>query len=437
MTRELKKKPSLEKLLEAAPTLTRASFDVSELVLRAGGQALTSSVRDELLAKCAAGEYVELEIELTAYEQKIGEHNRNFVRFRDGEMVGLGRTGKGKPYLRDHAQRDSLARGGTIVDSKTEKLDEGHYVIRQTVRLTAPWAVELALRGLMSTVSIGWNPTGPVLCSVCNTHVFDKCWHYPGERLSEVTDEDGTKRKVRKRTGDIVVQWIFTSAELVETSCVPVPGVPSAGVDEIRAALSAQSPAFCAALAPDGDGLPDHDEEDHMKLLTALAGILGLAATASEDDVTKAVESLKRDRDTVQAKLEIAEGERTRLAAVVEEHKKTERKASEDKFVHDALASGRITKADEAVWRKLFALDAQDAQAEMAKRNEGSATPVGQPRQSANEPAPPAPAVATAVRGELAKAGVNADAALGYARLFGAKNAEKTIAGALGVNQEG
>lgn len=326
---------------------------------------------------------------------------------------------------------------GIIIASKTEKLADGHYVIRQTVRLTAPWAVELALRGLMRTVSIGWNPTGPVLCSVCNAHVFEKCWHWPGERLSEVTDDDGNKRKVRKRTGEIVVEWIYTAFELLETSMVPVPGVASAGVDEIRAALAAHIPGFRAALAPDGDGFPD-DEDNDMKLLAALAGILGLAATASEDEVTNAVTNLKRDKETAETKLSIAESERAKLASKVEEHEKVERLAAEDKFIQDAILSGRITKGDEPVWRKLYALNAEDAKAEMAKRKEGCATPVGQPRQAKNEepPQPKAEADTGAARKLFQDSGVNYDRAKAFAKSFGVKDPDKALAKIAGVGEE-
>ena len=40
-----------------------------------------------------------LEVDLLAYEQLPGKQNRNGVRFRDGAMTALGRSGTRTPYL--------------------------------------------------------------------------------------------------------------------------------------------------------------------------------------------------------------------------------------------------------------------------------------------------------------------------------------------------
>ncbi len=180
-------------------------------------------------------------------------------------MFGVGPArGEGKPFLRDHAQRDSMARGGTLIESGVEVPTEGHYEIRQVARLTEPWAIALYLRGNMTTVSIGWIPTGPVLCSVCNAPVGEKCggwWkHWPGDRLKKITDDDGNEVYVDSNKGSIVVRWIYTAAELIETSCVPVPGVPTAEMDQLRATLSAQFPAQFAidAVSDEESQLAQH-----------------------------------------------------------------------------------------------------------------------------------------------------------------------------------
>lgn len=426
------------KLLEQVlPIACRASFDIGSVTtLRANGKTITPALRDEMLAKCAAGDYVELELELLAYEQKADEHNRNFVRFRDGAMMSLGRSGVGTPFLRDHEQQDSLAVGGTVIASVTEKRADGDYAIRQTVQLTAPWAVELALRKLMRGVSIGWRPTGPVLCSECSAEIFSKCYHLPGDRLTEITDDEGRKRKQRASDGELVVEWVFTSAELVETSNVPIPGVATAGIEAVRASLSA-SPGYRAISAHEGDVLPA-GVTDMTKILAALAATLSLAPTAGEDEVTKAVEDLKRDRDTLKSELSIADTENTKLSAIVHEHREKQRQADEDTFVRDALSSGRITKGDEGAWRDLYQLDATKASARMTERKAGCATPVGLPRQSEQLPAAPsAVSEETAnVKAALAANGVDPEQALGMARLFGAKNPEKTIAKAIGMKQE-
>lgn len=356
------KRENLDLLLADA---CRASVAISELTLRAGGAVVTPAARDELLAKVRAGEYVELELDVRAYEQRAGEHNRKHVRHRDGAMMALGRSGVGTPVLRDHEQGNSLAVAGKVIASKTERLAEGQYVIAQTWRLTAPWAVELALRGLLSTVSIGWCATGPVLCSACNAPVFAQCYHCPGDRLSEKTGDDGVKRRVRDRAGSIVVEWIYTSAELVETSLAPVPAVPSARIEGIRAALSAH----------DGGGAPPG--ESHMN--PELLALLGLAATAGDSEMLSAVKSLVADR----AELKIAAKELAAASKELEILAAEKRKTEADTFIGDALASGRIAKGDEASWRDLFELSAERARKRMAERPEGAATPVGQPRQSA------------------------------------------------------
>lgn len=264
-----KKRPTLDQILKAAPSLARAERALEPLLLAQGPDALASSVtvsssaltggkrvpvtaelRDELLRAIDAGTlgYCEIDVPMLAYEQRAGVDNRNFVCFRDASMRAIAKTGESKPFLRDHEQRDSMARGGTLIESTTKVPTEGHYEIRQVARLTEPWAIAMYLRGNMTTVSIGWIPTGPVLCSVCDAPWPEKCggwWmHWPGDRLKEVIDDEGKKTYVQSSKGSIIVRWIYTAAELIETSCVPVPGVPTAGMDQLRVTLSASFPGF-------------------------------------------------------------------------------------------------------------------------------------------------------------------------------------------------
>jgi hypothetical protein len=425
----VKTAPSIAKVVAE---VARASCSSGELVLRANGGDVTTEVRDEMLRRCAAGEYVELELDLLAFEQRPGVSNRNFIRFRDGALMAMGRSGVGTPFLRNHDQWDTAARGGTIASSRTEKRGEGDYAIRQTVKLTAPWAVDSALRGLMSTLSIGWRSTGPVLCTVCNAN-FYRCAHMPGTRYAERDDGAGGRVVVADPAGPMLCEVLYTAAELVETSDVNVPAVPSAQIEEIRAALAAD-PSFCAPWAPDAGG---SGEENQMKNFAALVAMLGLAATAGEDEVLRAVEALKRDRDTQQAKLQIAETERARLAEVVQQHSATERKHAEDKFIRDALSTGRITVGDESMWRRLYAVDEAGAKSEMDKRVAGCAMPVGIPTQSKNDPSP-APAVPAApaqlgadAAAELAQRRVDPGKVVEIAGLFGVKNPAEAVAAGL------
>ena len=358
------RRENLELLLADA---SRASFALaSDLTLRANDAVVTPATRDELLAKVRAGEHVELELDVYAFEQLAGERNRKNVRFRDGAMQALGRSGVGKPVLRDHAQDNMLAVAGKVISSKAEKTGEGAYAVTQTWRLMAPWAVELALRGLLSTVSIGWRATGPVLCSACNATVFSQCYHCPGDRLAEKIGDDGVKRNVRDRAGSIVVEWIYTDAELVETSVVSVPAVPSAHIEGIRAALSAHG-----GMSP-----PEEAQIMNPKLLA----LLGLAATVGESEVLSAVEALRVD--ATEGKIAARELAAANKELEILNHEK--RQSEADTFISDALLSGRIAKGDEDHWREFFTLSSDRARASMAKRAEGSATPVGQRRQSAD-----------------------------------------------------
>lgn len=359
------------------------------LELRAGGSAVTPARRDEMLAKIAAGEYVELEVDITAYEQEAGKRNRKSVRFRDGGLVALGRSGKSTPFLRDHEQGDVLARGGTIIASSTAKLAEGHYTIAQTLKVTTGWAVEGFLRGTIDRFSIGWNPTGDVLCSVCNKPVFTRCYHFPGDRLREELDDEGGKRLVRDRAGAVVVEWIFTEAELIETSAVSVPAVPSTQIEGIRAALSALDPEF-------GGVLP-LEETTAMQLKTGLLAILGLAATASDDEVISAV----KNQQTKLAAVEAQNAELVRLQAKATAEAAAVREqlaqAEIEDFITSGIDAGKIVpgSAFETSLRAFHKVDADGAK----KLLEASprVTQAKAARQSAGADPTPAPGTDTTI----------------------------------------
>lgn len=433
--------PTAAQIAQLLQHANRTSSERFELTaLRANGEAITPATRDEMLAKLAAGQYVEIEIDVLAYEQEPGVSNRKYVRVRDGAMMTFGRSGKGKPFLRDHEQWDVNARAGTILTSATAKLGEGHYAVKMTAKLTAPWAVKLALLELLTAVSVGLHPIGPVMCSACNEPVFTTCWHYPGDRLAEKVGDDGKTRKLRDRSGSILVEWIYTDVEIDECSLCSIGAVETAHIESIRAALSAL-PDFRAIPAHSGE--PTADEENDMKNFAVLVATLGLAATASEDEVIRAVEGLKRERDASKAELAICQKELQVVQKENQELAGDKRKSAEDKFIGEALASGKIHQGSEPEWRDFYQVSPERAAARMADKLAGTATPVGQPRQAANDPSPPATnpttptsPVATAVRSTLSNAGVNADAAINFARMFGAKNPESTMAQALGLKTE-
>lgn len=226
--------------MEAASAAALAGHLLPTIELFSGGEKLTSEKRDELLKKCAAGEYVELHLDITAYEQTADSINRNYVRIADNAMENFAKTLIGKPFLRDHSQYNSLNVGGKIEKCEVLDLGGGHQKIKQSVKITALWLVDLALRDLLSFVSVSWMATGPVHCSYCKVPILTKCWHWPGDKFSLVEDKVGGGKKLQyDRNGAIKIQWIYQAVEGIETSSVPVPAVTSAKIDGIRLSLSA------------------------------------------------------------------------------------------------------------------------------------------------------------------------------------------------------
>jgi len=113
-------------------------------------------------------------------------------------------------------------------------------------------------------------------------------------------------------------------------------------------------------------------------------------------------------------------------------------KAEEDKVIADALAAGKITLAEESLFRRFHKADAAGCLAEIAGRAANAATPVGAPPQR-NQPAPVVTApqqLAAGVGTVLQQAGVDPALTLGFAKAFGAKDPNKAVANALGIKQE-
>lgn len=401
---------------------TRAGQLDVEVQLRASLDAetdLTAEARDELLARAVRKEHVELYVELLAYEQgkRLADgtiqKNRKRVRVRDGAMMGAGRTGKGAPFLRDH-DLSALAVGGRVFESKTIKVDDGHYQIRQRVKLTEPTAVERALRGLMGAVSVWLRPTGPIECTACKAEIFTKCWHLPGD-MAEVKGEQ------------LEVEWEITDCELAETSEVAVGAVQTAGIETIRAAF--------AALSIERGQAPQRTKTVMTKM-QQLAQKLGLAATATDEEILAAaathVDAAAADKEELR---------------ILQLEAKIEGSTAVDKFIATSLAEGRIKPADEPLWRELFAASPERARANMAKRPAQSAQPAGAPLQSAGkDPTPPPEALAAPApaadrdakaRTALAATGRDYDRVTKFARQFGAKDPKAAVAKhAAGITEE-
>jgi hypothetical protein len=88
-----------------------------------------------------------------------------------------------------------------------------------------------------------------------------------------------------------VVEWVFSDAELVESSAVNVPAVVGTGIAEFRAALSAHFDQ-----QPGQPSQTEKPEEKQMAAFKSLLAVLSLSAEASEEAAIAAVEKLRADK---------------------------------------------------------------------------------------------------------------------------------------------
>lgn len=403
-----------KKLAEVMPLVARSAPLVQGCTLAHGGQELDDASRRDLLQRLAAGEVIELTMEIIAFRQKAGVSNRNFTRFQESKLTKLGKSGKGTPFLKDHNQRDVESRGGTVVASKMETADDGERILRQTVRLTAAWAVRKALEGNLDRYSIGWIPTGPVLCSACGEEILCKEWHWPGDRL-----ESGER-----------VEWIFTDAELIESSGVNVPAVLGTELEEIRAALSA---------AQNLGREPNKEQRMDPKMKAALLSILALSASADDAEIVRAAEALRKASDdadrrlsTLQASLEEVKASLETEAAARQAAEELSRQREEDSFVAAAIKAGKVKPKSklEACLRKEFAADKAAAREHVDDLPR--ITPVGQERQSGGDDPAEKSTVLGAAEGFLADCGVDASRVRAQLKRAGVKDPDAALSRHIG-----
>lgn len=281
--------------------------------LRASVVGSDADKRGALIAAVRAGtEHTELLVGATTFRQKDGVSNRRNVRFANDALEATAASFVGMPVLLDHDTRSQSSRIGTIVESSMSTHGgTGWASFNQQLKIVKPEAVISVLDGTIDRFSIGWLPTGPVLCSVHGVDVrgSDSCYCWPGDTLTI----DGKLR---------TVEYVFSSAEGIEVSAVNVPAVKGTKVEDIR-----------TALAFELDFAPRHPQPARMLFtrLAALLGIASLSAAPDEDRAIAAVEDLRRgklaaeqERDTAragkveaEAKLALAEkaAETARLAA--------------------------------------------------------------------------------------------------------------------------
>lgn len=238
--------------------------------LRSGGKTLNGADRKEFLTAVAGGDSPDLEIDFRAFQQTEGIANRNHLRFAKKILRGLARSFVGAPLLRDHEQKDMLARAGTIKSSKAVPIDGG-LAFDMTASVVAPWAVGALLRGTWDRFSVGWDHGGrdTIECSLCKVPIFTKCSHLPGDKV--VTDEESGETHV--------IEFVFTEATGIEVSGVSVPAVAGTGLTEIRAALSFTAATFAAS------------ESREARIMREIALALGLKADATADAILVAIEA--------------------------------------------------------------------------------------------------------------------------------------------------
>jgi hypothetical protein len=356
--------------VRSVPTFTDCAAEIFSLRAAGDEESLTKAQREALLADVRGnpGSTAKIRIEAVTYLQADGAPNRNHVRFREGAMRAIAKSFRGAPFLRDHNQREMLARGGTVVDSQLVEREDGSKGFVQTIELTKPWAIEAALDGTLDRFSIGWRATGPVTCTICSAEfesgffgLAPTCDHEPGQTY-EV--RGGAQR---------LCEAEFSAAEGVECSGVSVPAVADTGIESIRVALAAGDPellrAFTSAI---------QEKESSMK---AIATALGLAATVDESTILAEVEKrnalldaerkarVEAEAHLAAAREAAAQARRTELAA---------RAIREGKVIPGSPMAGTIERL--ALTSLECATDLVDQLPRL--------TPVGQGLLSAQPPAP-------------------------------------------------
>lgn len=245
------------------------------IAMRANGTALEKAARKEMLERVRGGEHVELQVDAVVYIQR-DEPNRNFFRFAPKIMKSLARSAVGVPFLMNHDQDNLLSRGGTVIASSARKNDNGEWEIVQTFELVKPWAVEGFLDGTIDRFSIGALPTGPIVYKHNGAPVVSDSqrWpeHFPGD-------------EIKSKGKTVVVEYVATEAEMIETSGVNVPAVKGTGPDGFRAALSA---LFGGMSPPENSGNAPQEETCMKNIMTRL----GLSADASEASALEALDVL-------------------------------------------------------------------------------------------------------------------------------------------------
>lgn len=367
------------------PVGCRSAEELGEFgdILVAGGGSITElkgteapadakAHRRELITSVRGGQHLDLTVRARTFRQKKGQPNRRHLRFSADALAAMAPTFVGTPFLVDHNTYEQSARKGTILASELATDSRGVSALEMTFSVVKPDAVISILDGTLDQFSIGWFPTGPVICSVHRTDVRSSkscsCW--PGD-LVEV---DGKAQ---------IVEYEFQSAEGKELSGVNVPAVKGTRIDDIRAALTAEL------------SLPLRIKERVMAFprLAAVLGLTALTETADEDRAVTIAEGWRQGRLAAEQERDAARLEATNLKVANAAITASANKARIDTLLAGAYAAGKlkwgrdeagkaIPSAREARLRTIATRDGADAlAAEIAELE--VVVPVGERQLSA------------------------------------------------------
>lgn len=153
---------------------------------------------------------------LVGYRQTIepavngGKANSAGIRFRNGGLRAMSRTGRNDPFITGHDWGDARARGGTILDCWVEKVDQEMLVFFE-VLATEDWAIRGFENGTIDRFSLGASFQGEITCTLHDCPIWStpECCCMPG-----METEDGK-----------VVEFEVEDGIILELSAVNVPAV--------------------------------------------------------------------------------------------------------------------------------------------------------------------------------------------------------------------
>ena len=338
------------------------------------------ALRRELIERSRAGEQIELELTARTYFQQPGTVNRKFIEFSPRALSRLAKSGPGTPFIRNHSLWDTDASAGTAVKT-VQKIDGDKRELIETLRIVVPWGTQAALDGRMSQFSIGAECVGDwrrnIQCTACK-RLASECGHWPGQLL---VAKDGTETRVI---------WRYLDAAMVERSWVLYPAVAETETQGWRQ-------LWVSLKAPLETAQPIAQPKENIVKLSKLIDLLGLAADASEETITAAVEALKAEKPkltarvaelervskTAEAAKDKAETEVEALRAKIAEAETARLTAENEKRIESLCAAGKLSPAQaESVRQRLTAGDKAGAEALLSFADNAAPSVVGAPKQT-------------------------------------------------------